>query len=249
MPRFRFRTIPFIAAVALTVLGIALGNWQTRRAGEKLALQARLQQRAAQPPLTLTSMLTPMPGGQGVDPAAAEFRRVALTGSYVPDWTVFLDNRSHGGRAGFIVVTPLRLAGSDKVVLVERGWVAGNAGAHDRIPVVPAPPGERSVEGIAVLRAARAMELGQAPPLRPNAFVQNLAPAAFARATGLDVLPVMIEQTNADAGDAALVRDWPAPAVDVDRHRGYAFQWYALAAMASLFFVITGFRRASKQPR
>jgi surfeit locus 1 family protein len=26
------------------------------------------------------------------------------------------------------------------------------------------------------------------------------------------------------------VRNWPAPALDIDRHKGYAFQWYALAA-------------------
>jgi len=62
------------------------------------------------------------------------------------------------------------------------------------------------------------------------------------------VLPVLVEQTGAQTGsDAALIRKWPAPAVDVDRNKGYAFQWYALAAMAFLFFVMTGFRSGTKQ--
>jgi cytochrome oxidase assembly protein ShyY1 len=74
--------------------------------------------------------------------------------------------------------------------------------------------------------------------------VQNLDPAGFARASGLSVLPVLVEQTGTDAD---LVRKWPAPAVDVDRNKGYAFQWYALAALAFLFFVMTGFRSGTKQ--
>jgi cytochrome oxidase assembly protein ShyY1 len=42
------------------------------------------------------------------------------------------------------------------------------------------------------------------------------------------------------------MRDWPVPSSGIDTHRGYAFQWYALAAAAFLFFIVTGFRRASK---
>ena len=44
----------------------------------------------------------------------------------------------------------------------------------------------------------------------------------------------------------AAARDWPLPSAGVDKHRGYAFQWYALAATAFLFFLVTGFRRASR---
>ena len=59
--RFRFRTIPFLATVVLVALGIALGNWQVRRAAEKTALQARLTQRAAMAPLALDGKSIPLP--------------------------------------------------------------------------------------------------------------------------------------------------------------------------------------------
>jgi surfeit locus 1 family protein len=42
------------------------------------------------------------------------------------------------------------------------------------------------------------------------------------------------------------VRGWPRPSTGVEKHRGYAFQWYALAGMALVFFVVTGFRRGKK---
>jgi cytochrome oxidase assembly protein ShyY1 len=238
--RFRFRTIPFVATLLLVGLGIALGNWQTRRAAEKTALQARLQQRSAQAPLVLD--------GKDVDPAAVEYRRVMVSGTFLPNWTVYLDNRPLDGRSGFVVVTPLRIAGSDRVVLVERGWAPRDPAVHDRVPTVPPPAGLRTVEGSAVSHPARVMDLGTPPPPAPGAIVQNLDVDGFARASGLSVLPVLVEQAGpAGEGDAALVRQWAAPATDVDRHKGYAFQWYALAGMAGLFYLITGFRRARKQ--
>jgi cytochrome oxidase assembly protein ShyY1 len=93
----------------------------------------------------------------------------------------------------------------------------------------------------------RVMQLGTPAPLAPNALVQNTAPDEVARASGLDLLPLVLEQTGpATAGDG-LLRDWPAPGIDIDRHKGYAVQWYALAAMAFLFFVITGFRSGRRK--
>ena len=235
--RFRFRTIPFLATLVLVAVGILLGNWQVRRAAEKTALQARLTQRAALPPLVLD--------GQQVDPAAVEYRRVIVTGEFVPNWPLFLDNRPLEGRTGFVLLMPFRIAGSDDVVLVARGWVPRDPAVHDRVPQVATPSGRTTIEGLAILHPARVMELGKAPPPRPGAIVQNVDPAGFAQASSLRTLPVLVEQTNADGSD--LTRKWPAPAVDVDRNKGYAFQWYALAAMAFLFFVITGFRSGTKQ--
>jgi cytochrome oxidase assembly protein ShyY1 len=86
------------------------------------------------------------------------------------------------------------------------------------------------------------MQLGTPAALQPKAIVQNTSPAEFAQASGLDLLPVVIEQTGPSLPGETLIRDWPAPSLDIDRHKGYAVQWYALALMAFLFFVITGFR-------
>jgi cytochrome oxidase assembly protein ShyY1 len=232
--RFRFRTVPFIATLILVLLGIALGNWQTRRAFEKTALQARLEQGMAAPPQVLD--------GGAIDPARLEFHRVIVTGEFIPDWPVFLDNRPSASRSGFILLMPFKIAGADKAVLVARGWLPRNAAEHDRLPAFTTPTGRVTLEGRAVRQMARVMQLGTPAALQPNAIVQNTSPAEVAGASGLDLLPVVIEQTGPSLPGEALVRSWPAPSLDIDRHKGYAVQWYALAAMAFLFFVITGFR-------
>lgn len=244
--RFRFSPIPFLATLALVALGIVLGNWQSRRAEEKTALQARLSERAAAPPLRLN--------GEPVDPAAVEFRRVVLSGRFVAGWPVYLDNRPYKGLSGLVLLMPFKIAHADahlpRYVLVARGWLPRDPAVRDRLPALPAAAGDTTIEGIVVLHPARVMQLGTPAPLAPRAIVQNLEPQEFARASGLAVLPLLVEQTG-PAGQApdGLVRDWPAPAADVARHKGYAFQWYALAAMAFVFYVMTGFRRGSKQPR
>jgi surfeit locus 1 family protein len=239
--RFRFRTIPFIATLVLVLVGIALGNWQTRRAAEKTVLQARLEQGMAAAPRVLD--------GGAVDPAHLEFHRVVVTGEFVPNWPVFLDNRPQNGRTGFILLMPFKIAGSNKAVLVARGWLPRNTAEHDRLPPFTTPAGQVRIEGRAVRQLARVMQLGTPAPLQPKALVQNLEPAELARASGLDLLPVVVEQTGPDAAGAGMQRNWPAPSLDIDRHKGYAVQWYALAAMAFLFFVITGFRRGRSKPQ
>lgn len=234
--RFRFRTIPLIATVALVALGIALGNWQERRAAEKIALQTELSERSREAPLVLTG---------GTSDVPHEFRRVSVRGQFVPGFPVFLDNRPYQGRAGYFLVMPFKIAGADQYVLVARGWLPRQAGEVGRLPQYATPGGQVAIDGIMRLDLGHVMQLGTAPALTPDAMVQNLSVADVARASGLPLLPFFIQQTGPQAGDA-LVRDWPAPALGVDKHRGYAFQWYALAAMAVLFFIITGWRREPK---
>jgi cytochrome oxidase assembly protein ShyY1 len=262
---FRFRVIPFVVTVALVVLGIVLGNWQTRRAEEKLGIAAKLAERSAAPPVVLgngggvhghlgtsahptvhhEATMTGSAGGRHVA-TDIEYRRVRLTGEWVSGWPLFLDNRPLDGRAGFVLAMPFKIAGSGKAVLVLRGWLPRDAADYARLPKIATPAGTVTIEGVATLSAGHVMQLGGAGEVKPGMRVQNLDLETVARASGLGLEPFFVQQLGAGQGDG-LVRDWPAPSLGIDKHRGYAFQWYALAAMAALFFVITGFRSGRKQ--
>jgi cytochrome oxidase assembly protein ShyY1 len=75
-----------------------------------------------------------------------------------------------------------------------------------------------------------------------------LDPERFAAATGVMVLPVMIEATQAPRPDDGLVREWPAPDFGVDKHRIYRMQWYLFAALVVVFWIVVHFRRHAPRP-
>jgi cytochrome oxidase assembly protein ShyY1 len=244
MRTFRFKLVPFVAMLLVVALGLAAGRWQTGRAHEKEALSAKLAAGAVAAPVEL-----------GAAPARAdelEFRRLRLTGEWVANWPLYLDNRPYQGRAGFYLLMPFKLAGSNMHVLVARGWLPRDMADRNKLPAVNTPSGTVSIEGVARLNAGHVMQLGEVK-LAPGAIVQNADAAAVAAASGLAFQPVMLEQASGDAtagaaqGAVALVRDWPAPSLGIDKHRGYAFQWYALAAMAFLFYVFTGLKKREQQ--
>ncbi|WP_312548385.1 SURF1 family protein [Massilia sp.] len=246
--RFRFRGIPFLATVVLVALGIALGNWQLRRAHEKEAIAAAMLERGRLPPVVLGSSSGVHEYDRvGTSAHPTEYRRVRLIGEFVAGWPVFLDNRPYQGRAGFYLAMPFKIAGSAKHVLVLRGWLPRDPREYTRLPKYETPRGRTTIDGVLVASAGHVLQLGAAVPLKPGALVQNLEVADLARASGLTLEPLLVQQTGPRADGEILVRDWPAPDTGIDKHRGYAVQWYALAAMAALFFVITGFRSGRKQ--
>ncbi|HZV92603.1 MAG TPA: SURF1 family protein, partial [Caldimonas sp.] len=167
---------------------------------------------------------------------AAQFdRRVRLAGQWINDKTVFLDNRQMQGRVGFFVVTPLRLDRSPDVVLVERGWVARNFVDRNSLPAVVTPAGEVEVDGRVAATPSRLFQFADAAS---GVIRQNIDPRAYARETGLPLLPLSIVETPtaANAHDG-LTRIWSAPAVDVQMNYGYAFQWFAIGAVIVFLYV------------
>jgi surfeit locus 1 family protein len=236
--KFRFRRIPFIAAVIVAAIGISLGQWQTRRAHEKEAIEKKLNERAAAAPIAITA------APQSAE--AVEYRHVVVKGEFLRNWAVYLDNRPLHGAAGFYVMMPLKIEGSGMHVLVARGWAPRDMKDRARLPAFATPSGIVEIEGIARLHPDHLLQLGDAPPVKPGAIVQNLDPGQFAAASKLAVQPFFIEQSSDLHGaHDGLVRDWPRASLGIDKHRDYAFQWYGLAATALIFFVVTGFRRGS----
>lgn len=233
---FRFRLIPCIATVLVMAVGIMAGQWQTRRAAAKEAIAVQLAQRAAEPLLALDARRLP------ADDAA--YRKLSVRGEFVPNWPVYLDNRPYRGMAGLYVLMPFRIAGSQMHVLIARGWVPRNPANRTQLPAIQTPAGMVAVQGMARRNPGRLLQLGKQDALRPGAILQNLEISGFAQASGLQMQPFLLEQTSALPD--GLVRDWPQPSSGIDKHRGYAFQWFALAAMAFVFFVATGFRRGTK---
>ena len=215
--KFYFITL---AAVFFAGLAVSLGFWQLSRASQKEALQAQIRTQAGQGPLTAQD-LKAMPSG-----ALSLYRPVRVAGTWEDAHTVYLDNRQMKDKVGFFVLTPLRLQDTGQVVVVQRGWVGRNFEVRTQIPQVQTPQGLVWVEGTIVPPPSKLFELGAASkgPIR-----QNLDLPQFRDETGLPLADFTIRQTGAFSD--GLLREWPPVALGVEKHYGYAFQWFALAAL------------------
>ncbi|HSV46865.1 MAG TPA: SURF1 family protein [Ramlibacter sp.] len=205
---------------------LALGFWQLGRGQQRLALEAAIEARHGLPPIDAAALLQAPGRGELLH------RQVVLRGRWSARHTVYLDNRQMQGRPGFYVVTPLRLAGSDAAVLVQRGWAARDFNDRQRLPAVETPDGEVELHGRIAPPPAKlyAFETAEAGLIR-----QNLDLASFRAETGLSLLDGSVVQTG--AASQGLLRDWPAASSGAGKNFGYAFQWWALCGLIAILYV------------
>jgi surfeit locus 1 family protein len=226
---FQPRPVTTVATVLFVALTTYLGVWQRHRAEEKRERQVLLEARAADAPVTLT--------GPVAEAEPLLFRHVRAAGTFDGAHQVFVDNQIHAGRAGFHVVTPLRLRGQRDVLLVNRGWIARDA-AYPKAPAVPVPAGDVQVTGMASLPPARFVELS-ADTMSGDVW-QNLSIARFAARTGLAPLPVVV---LADGAAPGLVAVREKPDAGIDKHVEYELTWFSLAATALVLWIALNTKR------
>lgn len=223
------RALVWAVALAAMALTASLGRWQLSRAAEKEALQAAIAERQRLPALDGASLAQALSDDQARE---LLHRAITLRGQWLADRTVFLDNRPMARQTGFYVLTPLRLTGSDRVVLVQRGWAPRHQVDRSLLPPVQTPTGEVQVSGRIAAHPPRVYQLGQE---QGGAIRQNLDLDAWRAETGLPLAPVLVVQTGA-ASDG-LQRDWPEAASGVEKHYGYAFQWFGLCTLIGLLLL------------
>lgn len=266
--RFWIITLAALMAMAVTA---SLGRWQLSRAAEKQALQNMLDTRAVLPAVDGRALMggsdvQAQPGARGAkldadgdttaQPILEELvhRVVALEGRWLTAHTVYLDNRQMQGRPGFFVLTPLQLAEGDGVVLVQRGWVPRNFQDRTQLPPVSTPEGLVRVQGRVAAAPSRLYEFQGGDSVQGSSRIrQNLDLAAFRAETGLALASLTVQQTGeAGAAGDGLQRDWPVVGAGVDKHYGYAFQWFGLCGLIALLYVwfqiVRRFIRPSSQP-
>lgn len=256
------RLFVLLAAVAGVVLTLSLGRWQMRRAEFKQAAHDVIEQQSKQSPWVNADWPCPAKG-----PAALRLQRpVRLSGHWLSERTVLLENRSMDGLSGFDVLTPLVLDASGgatcagRLVLVQRGWVPRDPRDRLSLPTLPASVGRVVVPGRVVAEPSRVYQIGQeAPPLGPGPLVRQNVDAAFWQAwlgqslLAGTVLQLQAEQVlsaaDADLGEPqvtiphapavtdGLLRHWPAPDQGKGKHLAYAAQWFALAALITGLYV------------
>ena len=234
--RYRFRPglWPTLAVLLLLPLLLGLGFWQLDRAEQKRAWLAQLAAAAQQEAVNLNAV-------QPDYPAVAQ-RRVEARGRYDADRQLLLDNQIRAGRQGYLVLTPLRLAGSEWAVLVDRGWVPAPLD-RGQLPEVAIEELQVHVRGVLDKGPSAGLRLGEASsetgwPLR----LQYLDFDLLAQRLPYPLLPYLI-RLDPDQPQG-FRRDWrPVTEMGPATHVGYAVQWFGLALALVVIYVVVNIRR------
>ena len=232
----------WIIATLLVLLGagvcIRLGIWQLDRLEQRRAFNTRVLAQIDQPVLILQGEAL------NADIANMEYRPVQVTGEYDFTQEIALRNQYYGSEWGVHLVTPLRVAGSDQAILVDRGWIPAadfESGEWKKF----AEPGFVTVRG--VLRAAQSKaELGSltdptpAPGEAPRQAWYFVNIELISRQVPYPLLLAYIQQAPDPSWTALPYRTQPEIEITEGPHMGYALQWFAFASILSLgypFFI------------
>jgi surfeit locus 1 family protein len=211
------------ALLLLSAGFVSLGRWQLERAEVNRVIEERFDRADRLPALD-----EPV---DGVDAQAERYRRIMLSGRYESDVQILLDNMTRGGQAGYEVLTPFAVEGSDRRVVVNRGWAPASWN-RDELPDIALAERATTLRG-RIDRLPRAgLSLGEAPVSGDRHAVVMSFPdfADLETALGRKLYPFQL-LLDPDSGPG-FVRDWTAPRGLADRNLAYAVQWFALAALA-----------------
>ena len=241
--RHALQALPLVAALVLIGLTAWLGYWQASRAAEKDMVETRQGSQRDADELELA--------GDFADAAALDGRRIVARGEFVGAATVYWDNRFVGKVAGMAVITPLRIAGSRRVLLVDRGIVVPGAD-RTQLPAIATPTGPVVVRGRAYIAPRRTLELSES--VDEGKLWQNLTPEKFTARSGMEahgfVLRLGLEGAPADGLKRAPdMESGASTGMTAAKHRGYAFQWYSLSALVAVLFVFFTFFQYDKPSR
>lgn len=235
---YQFRASVFTTLLTVVAVGVftSLAVWQYQRAVYKEQMAQAVMQQVDLPALALEQT--------GVDWPAQRFRAARVGGTWGNNQTVLLDNIVQHGKAGYHVITPLRLA-SGQWVLVNRGWVAVGAD-RQQLPAINAPTGEVQVEGTLDMPRSKPVFLfgDIAADVEGNQRWLYLDVARFGQKLGVSLPPYLLLQTS--AADDGLNRNWSVYANKAGMHIGYSIQWAAFALMVLIAYLYMNTHRKDK---
>ena len=244
------RAVATVSALLVIAIGCTAGIWQLGRAHTKIALAENLLARQQMPILNANTSSWTL--------EEASERRMIARGRYIPEAAVWLDNRPQpvpaGGagataEAGFYLMMPFSLEGSDQVLWVNRGWAPRNRENREILPNVDTPAGVLNIEGIVFAHPGKVYALGSEDPnvdINKPRIAQNFDLGREAQLHRWSQAPFILRLEETGISDG-LIREWAPLTTGVDRHYAYAFQWFALAFAGFVFWLLSGLRQYGRQ--
>ncbi|MCB0001559.1 MAG: SURF1 family protein [Anaerolineae bacterium] len=241
----RYIAMTLLVLLAMAVM-VRLGIWQLDRREQRLAHNADIVAKLNEAPLSLNDAaagLVTIP----VERDEVRNTRGIATGHFDYEHQLLLVQQIYQDSLGSRLLTPLILDGSDKAILVDRGWIPAEDSTPDRWVQYDTDTGEVSIAGFVQpsQRIGRPAEVDTSQPARVDWYQADLP--AIAAQMPYEILPVYLLQSPDPAGNMAPpFREDPEIDLSEGPHLGYAIQWFSFAIVAGVIYLRIVSQRVKK---
>lgn len=217
---------------------IKMGCWQYGKAQLKQALQTQLDKRLVEAPVALPGKITDM--------EAWRYRRVKFAGTYDTRYQVLLDNQVDNTVAGYHVLTPMQVEGSNVYVLVNRGWIPGTL--DRKVPLVTTPEGRQRVEGDVVQPPTEYFTLEGTTPANAawQEVWQHMDMQRYVKQVPFAIQPYVVRLDPHSEAGGGFVRNWQQPDNRITMHLGYAYQWFGFALTFLVIYIVLNIKKVEQ---
>jgi surfeit locus 1 family protein len=233
---FRPSWLGSLILIICVPLFIKLGFWQYNKATLKQEIQSNYEIAVSADALDLPSQIDNF--------NAWQYKKIKLNGTYNTQYQILLDNQVENNKAGFHVLTPLKLAGRNDYILINRGWVEGGA-EHDNIPDIATPNEPDEVVGQVSIPSKKIFTLeSDVQKTVWDTVWQHMDMQRYQKSVPITVLPVVIK-LDAKSNAGGFVRNWQIPASRIATNIGYAYQWFGFAFASIMIYLFTSIKKVS----
>lgn len=219
-------------------LFIKLGLWQYHKAELRQSIQNQYVDSLKKEVANLRDYLK--------DPTVLQFQQTVVSGYFETQFQFLIDNQVENSQPGFHVITPFKIDGSELRVLVNRGWIAGDA-HHEHVPAFDTPTKPMQIKGMVWIPSSKIFTLeakGETPLSTKDWKLvwQHLDMKKYQQSAPIKVLDVIIK-LDPTVESGGFVRRWQMPPSKIMTNLGYAYQWFGFAVATLAIYLYSSVKR------
>ena len=217
--------------VFFAILFFSLGVWQIERGQSKAGILNEFNDNLKKTPSNL-------------DVSSKKWDRVFVKGTWVNSKQILIDNIINRGIAGYKVITPLNIEGSDKTILVDRGWIKQNK-YREVLPDISIEEKNETVSGI--------LELPELGLVLSNDLVTSEWPKIsqsknfeiLAEQFDMNLFPMILLADPINQKSLEYIKITPTNMTPT-KHYGYSAQWFLMFLVLCAMYIWYGLNKYEK---
>ena len=217
--------------IIFAVLFFSLGIWQIERGQAKTQIMSEFENKLTKEPIYLNA-------------ESKKWDRVLVSGKWENKKQLLIDNVIHQGIAGYKVLTPLRINETNKLILIDRGWIKQNK-FRDQLPDIQIPEDFESVIG-----TLEQPELGL---VLSDELISNDWPKisqtknveVISKAYTEEIFPMILLADPLLKNSLEYIKITPTNMTPI-KHYGYSSQWFLMFIVLCFMYIWYGLSRNAK---